>query len=102
MTEERASRRRHCLWACFRNRTAQCLIVNGFDRISGPAWFDRDGMAGVAWWNDRGVADTLQLVRHRATSMTLNAPHRGPMMTMPAGDASYSDSEGRISSRQHL
>lgn len=33
------------------------LIVNGFDRVSGPAWIDRGGMAGVAWWDDRGVAD---------------------------------------------
>jgi hypothetical protein len=33
------------------------LVVNGFDRISGPAWFDRNNMAGIAWWNDRGVAD---------------------------------------------
>jgi len=43
------------------NSTAKgmVLIVNGFDRISGPAWFDRDGMAGVAWWDDRGVADRL-------------------------------------------
>ncbi|HPT12940.1 MAG TPA: fibronectin type III domain-containing protein, partial [Bacteroidales bacterium] len=32
------------------------LVVNAFDRISGPAWFDKGGMAGVAWWDDRGVA----------------------------------------------
>ena len=38
------------------------LVVNGFDRISGPAWFDRDGMAGVEWWNDRGVADHYNFV----------------------------------------
>ncbi len=31
------------------------LIVNGFDRISGPAWVDLDNMAGIEWWNDRGV-----------------------------------------------
>ena len=31
------------------------LVVNGFNRVSGSAWFDRDGMAGVEWWNDRGV-----------------------------------------------
>ncbi|MFO7575416.1 MAG: fibronectin type III domain-containing protein [Bacteroidales bacterium] len=31
------------------------LVVNAFDRICGPEWFDRDGMAGVAWWHDRGV-----------------------------------------------
>jgi hypothetical protein len=37
--------------------TEGVLIVNGFDRISGPTWFDRDMMAGVAWWHDRGVPD---------------------------------------------
>jgi hypothetical protein len=31
------------------------LVVNGFDRISGPAFFDQGGMAGVAWWEDEGV-----------------------------------------------
>jgi hypothetical protein len=31
------------------------LVVNGFDRVSGPAWFDKAGMAGIAWWKDRGV-----------------------------------------------
>jgi hypothetical protein len=36
--------------------TATLLVVNGFDRISGPAWFDSGVMAGVEWWNDRGVA----------------------------------------------
>lgn len=38
------------------------LIVNGFDRISGPAWFDNGGMAGVAWWDDRGVADRYSFI----------------------------------------
>ena len=37
--------------------TKRVLIVNGFDRISGPAWFDTGKMAGVEWWNDRGIAD---------------------------------------------
>ncbi len=37
------------------------LVVNGFDRVSGPAWFDRGGMAGVEWWNDRGVAYNFSL-----------------------------------------
>lgn len=37
------------------------LVVNGFDRVSGPAWFDRGGMAGVEWWNDRGVAYNYNL-----------------------------------------
>jgi N-acetylmuramoyl-L-alanine amidase len=33
------------------------LVINGFDRISGPEWFDKDDMAGIAWWSDRGEAD---------------------------------------------
>jgi hypothetical protein len=37
------------------------LIVNGFDRISGPEWFDEGKMAGVAWWKDRGVADHFEI-----------------------------------------
>jgi len=32
------------------------LIVNAFDRVCGPAFFDKDDMAGIAWWEDEGVA----------------------------------------------
>lgn len=32
------------------------LIVNAFDRICGPAFFDMGDMAGIAWWKDEGVA----------------------------------------------
>jgi hypothetical protein len=46
--------------------TGTVLVVNGFDRISGPAWFDRDGMAGVEWWNDRGVADQYNFIYGRS------------------------------------
>ena len=35
--------------------TGNVLVVNGFNRVSGPSWFDHNGMAGVEWWNDRGV-----------------------------------------------
>lgn len=38
------------------------MVINGFDRVSGPAWFDTGGMAGVEWWNDRGVADHYNFV----------------------------------------
>lgn len=31
------------------------LIVSAFDRISGPAFFDKGDMAGIAWWDDEGV-----------------------------------------------
>ncbi|MBA4322390.1 MAG: hypothetical protein C0408_06180, partial [Odoribacter sp.] len=39
----------------------RAIIVNGFDRISGPAWFDKGNVAGVAWWSDRGVADHSEI-----------------------------------------
>lgn len=71
------------------------LIVNGFDRISGPAWFDRDGMAGVAWWKDRGVADRYNFVN---VGDQYDFERRSPWTDDDnAGwGSSYSDSEGRI------
>ncbi|NLE35135.1 MAG: hypothetical protein GX622_08530 [Bacteroidales bacterium] len=71
------------------------LIVNGFDRISGPAWFDRDGMAGVAWWDDRGVADHYSFV---STGDQYDFERRSPWTDDDdAGwGASWSDDEGRV------
>jgi len=71
------------------------LVVNGFDRISGPSWFDRDGMAGVAWWNDRGVADHADIV---ASGDQYDYERRSPWTDDDnAGwGASYSDMEGKI------
>ncbi len=71
------------------------LVVNGFDRISGPAWFDREGMAGVEWWNDRGVADHYNFV---TTGDQYDFYRRSPWTDDDnAGwGASYSDNEGKI------
>jgi hypothetical protein len=71
------------------------LIVNAFDRISGPAWFDRDGMAGVAWWDDRGVADHYNF---SGVGDQYDFERRSPWTDDDnAGwGSSYSDSEGRI------
>ena len=71
------------------------LVVNGFDRISGPAWFDRDGMAGVEWWNDRGVADRYNFA---ATGDQYDFYRWSPWTDddNPGWGASYSDLEGRI------
>jgi hypothetical protein len=35
--------------------TAPVLVVNGFDRISGPSWIDTGNVAGISWWDDHGV-----------------------------------------------
>lgn len=71
------------------------LIVNGFDRVSGPAWFDRDGMAGVAWWDDRGVADRYSFI---STGDQYDFERSSPWTDDDdAGwGASYSEDEGRV------
>jgi len=75
--------------------TETVLVVNGFDRISGPSWFDRGGMGGVAWWDDRGVADGYNFSNigdqydfHRRSEWTDD--------DNPGWGASWSDGEGRI------
>jgi hypothetical protein len=71
------------------------LVINCFDRICGPAWFDIDGMAGVEWWNDRGVADHYNFV---STGDQYNFCRNAPWTDDddPGWGASYSDDEGRI------
>ncbi|MDX9729296.1 MAG: xanthan lyase, partial [Bacteroidales bacterium] len=71
------------------------LIVNGFDRISGPAWFDHGGMAGVAWWDDRGVADRYNFI---STGDQYDFNRASPWTDddNSGWGASYSDDEGRV------
>jgi hypothetical protein len=35
------------------------LVVNAFDRICGPAFFDQGDMAGIEWWEDEGVPNRI-------------------------------------------
>ena len=71
------------------------LVVNGFDRISGPEWFDRGGMAGVAWWRDHGVADKYDIV---TTGDQYDFDRSMPWVDddNPGWGASWSDMEGNI------
>ena len=71
------------------------LVVNGFDRISGPAWFDRGGMAGGAWWDDRGVADHYNFI---STGDQYDFDRKSPWTDDDnAGwGAGWSNDEGRI------
>jgi hypothetical protein len=71
------------------------LIVNGFDRICGPEWFDEGKMAGVAWWKDRGVADHYEISQvgdqydfdRKSAWLDDDAPGWG---------ASWADMEGKV------
>ncbi|MFH0843038.1 MAG: hypothetical protein V1903_10500 [Bacteroidota bacterium] len=71
------------------------LLVNGFDRISGPAWFDEGNMAGIAWWDDRGVADHYDLI---TLGDQYDFTRRNPWIDddSPGWGASYSDMAGKV------
>ena len=75
--------------------TGAILIVNGFDRVAGPAWFDENNMAGVAWWKDRGVADHFEI---NAVGDQYDFDRRSPWLDddSPGWGASYGDMEGKI------
>ena len=71
------------------------LVVNGFDRISGPAWFDIENMAGVAWWQDRGVADHFE-ISSVGDQYDFNRKSAWLDDDSPGWGASYADMEGKI------
>jgi hypothetical protein len=41
--------------------TKPVLVVNAFDRICGPEFFDLGEMAGIAWWDDQGVGRGINM-----------------------------------------
>jgi hypothetical protein len=71
------------------------LVVNGFDRICGPATFDVGNMAGVAWWDDRGVADGMEIT---GTGDQYDFNRKSPWLDddSPGWGASYNDLSGTI------
>ena len=78
-----------------KNEAKPVLIVNGFDRICGPAVFDTPDLAGVAWWDDDGVA------YHNNMNITgnqydFNRQSKWLDDDSPGWGASYADQEGEI------
>lgn len=45
------------------NSNGEVLVVNGFDRVAGPQWFDEGRIAGFPDWLDHGVADRVDISR---------------------------------------
>jgi len=75
--------------------TNRVLIVNGFDRICGPEWFDNPEMAGVAWWSDRGVPDHYDFVNiGDQYDFRRNAPWLDD--DSPGWGASWTDMAGKV------
>ena len=71
------------------------LVVNGFDRLSGPSWFDNGDMAGVSWWYDRGVADKYDFI---TIGDQYDFSRKDPWLDddSPGWGASYADMAGNV------
>jgi len=71
------------------------MIVNGFDRISGPSWFDNNSMAGISWWDDRGVADKYDFI---TIGDQYDFSRKNPWLDddSPGWGATYADVAGRV------
>lgn len=69
------------------------LVVNAFDRISGPGIFDTGSMAGIEWWNDLGVEDGTGYI---TTGPQYDFDKSSPWLDddSPGWGASHSESEG--------
>lgn len=68
------------------------LVVNAFDRVSGPSWMDNGGKAGIEWWDDQGVANKTDLV---FTGNQYNFNRSDPWLDddNPGWGSSYADAE---------
>jgi len=77
------------------NGQSPVLVVNAFTRISGPMVFDEGGMAGLAWWDDRGVPDRYDF-SHTGVQYDFNRSSDWLDDDSPGWGASYADMEGRV------
>ncbi|NEW84822.1 MAG: hypothetical protein GZ094_20975 [Mariniphaga sp.] len=77
------------------NSKGNILVVNGFDRICGPAIFDNGITAGVAWWKDQGVADRQDI---SFVGFQYDFDRKSAWLDddSPGWGASYGDMEGKV------
>jgi hypothetical protein len=71
------------------------LIVNGFDRISGPMAFDNENIAGHTWWDDHAIPYISSLSH---TGLQYDFDRTSPWLDddSPGWGASYANYEGRV------
>ena len=77
------------------NSKGDILVVNGFYRICAPSIFDHDGMAGVAWWKDQGVADH-QDISFVGNQYEFDRNSKWLDDDSPGWGASYGNMEGKV------
>jgi hypothetical protein len=77
------------------NDRAQVMVVNGFDRVSGPAWIEAPAFSGFLNLQDAGVPDGRQL---NFTGLQHDFNPDSPWLTndAPGHGASFADREGSV------
>jgi len=71
------------------------LVINAFDRVSGPAHFDQGEMAGFANWLDQGVPwETEMCITGEVYDFSRHSPWLDD--DSPGWGASHADWEGRL------
>ena len=75
------------------NNNPEVLIVNGFDRISGPSWFNNGAKAGIDWWEDEGVPYGIDYSK-TGNQYDYNPKAQWLDDDSPGWGASYANAEG--------
>ncbi len=77
------------------NTGKTALVVNAFDRISGPTIIDGSEVSGVAMWDDQGVPYIRDVGQ---TGMVYDFRRKSPWLDddNPGWGASYANDEGKI------
>jgi hypothetical protein len=71
------------------------LVVNGFDRISGPSWIDQKDLAGISWWDDNGVPYHNDIITI-GDQYDFNRNNQWLDDDSPGWGATYTDRAGRL------
>jgi hypothetical protein len=71
------------------------MIVNGFDRVSGPAWVDAPAFSGFFNLEDAGVPDRIQL-NYTGLQHDFNPDSPWRTNDEPGHGASFADREGSV------
>ncbi len=77
------------------NDTSPVLVVNAFDRVAAPTVFDEGNFAGMAHWDDEGVADKYNI---GYTGTQYDFDRQSPWLDddSPGWGASHGNMEGKL------
>ena len=77
------------------NSKGNILIVNGFNRVCAPAFFDNGVTSGIEWWKGQGVADR-QDISLVGFQYDFDRKSKWLDNDSPGWGASYANMEGKV------